>query len=145
MKEHKGKDAGKTSGINSKYEGAENTVVHCEGALESFWLTLSKVDTRKRRALTRGMILQIERLASGQRMSREHFTPEGTLPGTKGGTTPQKFYALKRIPIRGYCWKSHKYEKTWFISHYIFKDYQKLKEKDVKKVHEKWYKIEGKR
>lgn len=72
-------------------------------------------------------------------MSKDSFPAEGDLPGK---ATASRFNALKRLPIRGYCWKSDKYENTYFISHYVHKDYKKLKQTDIDKVHNNWYRIE---
>jgi len=86
--------------------------------------------------------MQIQRLADGSRMSKENFPQEGELPKLAGQQKSKKFNALKRIPIRGYCWLSEKHPNTYFISHYVFKDYDKLKEKDTKKVRDNWNRIE---
>ena len=86
------------------------------------------------------MILQIQRLADGGRMSGENFVKEGKLPSQNGKS--KHFYALKRIPIRGYCWLSEKHPNTYFISHYMFKKAQKLKERDITIVSGNWRRIE---
>ncbi len=89
------------------------------------------------------MILQIQRLADGERMSKENFPQEGELPKSKNNPNKtKKFNALKRIPIRGYCWLSEKHHDTYFISHYIYKDYDKLKERDTEIVGRNWKRIE---
>jgi hypothetical protein len=88
------------------------------------------------------MIQQIERLADGQRMSKENFPQEGNLPKRKGQQRAKKFNALKRIPIRGYCWLSDRCKNTYFISHYVYKDYDDLKDSDTKRVGANWRRIE---
>jgi hypothetical protein len=50
--------------------------------------------------------------------------------------------ALKRKPVRGYCWKSKKYPNTWFISHYVHKKQDKLDSSDTHKVANNWHRIE---
>ncbi len=125
------------------YKGAKFTVTHCEGALESYKEALKSVDARRRKSFTRGIILQIQRLADGRRMSKENFPQEGDLPKRKGQQKAKKFYALKRIPIRGYCWLSEKYSNTYFISHYVYKDYDGLRKSDTKKIGSNWQRIEG--
>ncbi len=82
--------------------------------------------------------MQIERLTRGERMSKQHFAPEGALPKNCG----KKFYALKRLPIRGYCWLSSTHTSKYFISHYISKDFNKLRAEDISKVHTNWGRIE---
>ena len=119
------------------YNGTSCTVKHCKNALKSFYECLEKVAPSKKQTLAIRMVAQIERLASGQRLSAENFRKEGKLPRDTGS-----FYALKRIPIRGYCWKSTKYPNTYYISHYIYKDHNKLKKKDIEKVHNNWRRIE---
>jgi hypothetical protein len=87
------------------------------------------------------MIFQIQRLADGHPMSNENFPLEGELPGT-GHKKKQRFRALKKIPVRGYCWKSEKHPNTWFISHYIHKKQNKLSDSDTQKVRNNWHRIE---
>ena len=123
--------------IKSEYTGQVYRVVHCEGALNSFNHAVQRLRASKRKSMIRGMVLQIERLASGNRLSTETFLAEGFLPNDK------KFFALKRIPVRAYCWRSAVNHNTWFISHYIYKDHQKLKDKDIQRVHDNWRKLEG--
>lgn len=135
MKEDKPKD---------RYKGAKFTVIHCEGALESFQKALNHVETRKRKSLTRGIIMQINRLANGHKMTKENFPQEGDLPKRKGQQKAKKFNALKRLPIRGYCWLSERNRNTYFISHYVYKDYRKLADSETKRVGDNWLIIEEK-
>lgn len=128
--------------IKDEFQGAKYRVVHCLGALESFHQSLIHVETHKGKALKRGMVQQIQRLADGHRMSRENFPREGSLPKRNDGTHVGYFFAFKRLPVRGYCWQSDSYPNTWFISHYVYKDYQKLKNRDEAKVAENWTRIE---
>ncbi|MBF6941284.1 hypothetical protein, partial [Acinetobacter baumannii] len=125
-----------------QYQGKRYRVVHCAGALDSYRKALKHVDARRVGSFTRGMILQIERLANGQAMSNENFPKEGELPKRKGQQTAKYFRALKRIPIRGYCWRSETWPDTWFISHYVYKDYTRLAGKDTRKVERNWLRIE---
>ena len=126
-----------------RHEGSEFTVIHCNGALDSYIEALRHINAKKRKAaFTRGMIQQIDRLAEGHRMSKANFPQEGALPKRKGQHRAKKFNALKRIPIRGYCWLSEKYRNTYFISHYVYKDYDDLKESDSNRVGANWRRIE---
>ncbi|MCU7906896.1 MAG: hypothetical protein KZQ76_13845 [Candidatus Thiodiazotropha sp. (ex Epidulcina cf. delphinae)] len=127
-----------------RYNGSKFTVIHCEGALESYEVALNSVEAGKHKSFTRGMIMQIQRLADGHRLSKENFPQEGNLPGRKGRQKAKKFYALKRIPIRGYCWKSGRRKNTYYISHYVYKDYDNLKERDAGRVGANWSRIEEK-
>lgn len=74
----------------------------------------------------------------------ESFTAwaPGKLPNNANGEGSGHFHALKRIPIRGYCWRSERHENTWFVSHYVFKNYQKLKAKDTDRLGKNWTRIE---
>lgn len=127
-----------------RHKGSVFTVIHCEGALESYIEALNSVNAGRRKSFTRGIIQQIERLADGHRMSKDRFRQEGDLPKRKGQQKVKKFYALKRIPIRGYCWLSEQHENTYFISHYVYKDYDDLKDSDTNRVGENWKRIEEK-
>jgi len=124
------------------YKGTKYTVIHCEGALDSYNTAINSVDRRRHKSFTRQMIIQIERLANGGRMTNENFPQEGDLPKRKGQHHIKKFRALKRIPIRGYCWLSEQHKDTYYISHYVHKDYDKLKDSDIKKVGKNWSRIE---
>ncbi len=125
-----------------RYEGSKFTVMHSNGALDSYIEALNHVNAKNRKAFTRGMIQQISRLAEGHRMSKANFPQEGGLPKRKGQHRAKKFNALKRIPIRGYCWLSEKHKNTYFISHYVFKNYDDLKESDTNRVGNNWRRIE---
>jgi len=124
------------------YKGRRYTVVHCEGALDTFREALGHVRSDKAKSLIRQMILQIKRLADDEAMSQENFPSEGALPTLPGQQGSRKFHALKKIPIRGYCWKSDRLPNTWFISHYVFKNYQDLDPRDTAKVGRNWRRIE---
>lgn len=128
--------------IQNKFEGEKFKVIHCKGAVESFEEALSHIDSRKSKSLKRGMILQIQRLADGHRMSKDNFPQEGDLPKLKEQSKTKKFNALKRIPIRGYCWLSDAHPNTYFISHYVYKDYDRLKQVDTAIVGKNWNRIE---
>ena len=130
-------DKPKNSHIGSKF-----TVTHCKGALDSYIEALSHVDARKHKTFTNAVVLQIARLADGHRMSIKSFPQEGELPKRKGQKKAKRFNALKKIPIRGYCWLSDKHKDTYFISHYVYKNYDKLKERDTNQVGANWRRIE---
>lgn len=125
-----------------RFVGDKFTVIHCKDALESFYKALERVKSGKREAFKRGMINQIKRLADGHRMSKENFPQEGDLPKKKGQHRTKKFNALKRIPIRGYCWLSDRNTNTYYISHYVYKNYQNLKAADTNRVKDNWSRIE---
>jgi len=105
---------------------------------------LEGVNAKERNKFTVRMILQIEKLANGDKLSEGNFPQEGNLPKKSGQQHTKKFRALKRMPLRGYCWLSDKHENTYFISHYIYKAKNKLDTKDTAKVGTNWTRIEEK-
>lgn len=121
------------------YRGKKLTIHHCKGALKSFDKAISQVEARKRLKDTATIISQIHKLANEgeEALALKHFPWEGNLPG-KGN----KFRAFKRIPIRGYCWNSSRNKSTYYISHYIFKDQNKLDASDTDRVQSNWKRIE---
>lgn len=129
-------------GMKHVYEGKASRVVHCKGALESLAEALARVTSKKGGSLVRVLIIQIQRLISGERMSKENFPQEGVLPKAVGQSKEKHFHAFKKIPIRAYCWSSVKHPNTWFISHYIYKDKDKLDSKDEATVGKNWNRIE---
>ncbi|MBZ2190277.1 hypothetical protein K8B33_14300 [Alcanivorax sp. JB21] len=128
--------------VSVDYRGRQYTVVHCDGALDTFREALKHVKVGKAKSLTRQMIVQIKRLADGEAMSRDNFPLEGMLPALSGQRRGRRFRALKKIPIRGYCWKSDRVPDTWFISHYIYKNKNDLDDRDTEKVSHNWRRIE---
>lgn len=128
--------------LKKEYAGEKFTIIHCEGAIESFYSALASVQAGRRQKFTRALIQQITRLADGHRMSQENFPQEGALPNKVGQSGSKKFNALKKIPIRGYCWLSEIHKNTFFISHYIAKKQNKLDPADTNKVGANWRRIE---
>ncbi|MEW6999120.1 hypothetical protein AADZ86_15655 [Colwelliaceae bacterium BS250] len=128
--------------LQEKFKGTKFCAIHCKGATDTFHEALASLNSGKRKSFERGMVQQIKRLLNGERMSKENFPQEGALPRKKGQSTVKKFNAFKRIPIRGYCWISERHPRTYFISHYVYKDYGKLKDKDITLVGNNWKRIE---
>lgn len=126
--------------LKPEYRGQKFRIVHCQGAYESFEKIASRLKSGQANKFARGLSQQIQRLADGQQMTKENFPKEGKLPN-KGGNS-KHFRALKRIPVRGYCWLSSRYPNTYFISHYVYKDYGKLDSRDTQIVHRNWKRIE---
>jgi len=123
------------------HQGSKFKIVHCKGAFDSFETALEDFPQNKRLSLKRWLFVQIERLGDGVRMSCETFPKEGELPKSQGRSNGN-FFALKKIPIRGYCWRSITQHNTWFISHYIVKKKNKLSSKDTALVCSNWSRIE---
>ena len=119
-------------------KGRQYTIVFCKGAKESLQLVLGKHAPQplKRKKLRAQMLSLLERLADGHRMTKENFPSEGALPDGSN------FNAIKKIPLRAYLWRSKRYTNTYFVSHFIYKDFQKLKSKDTTKICNNWREIE---
>jgi len=118
------------------YKGSKFHIIHCEGAVESFNHAIAKHPKNRRIQYKAQMTAIIKRLGDGGRMSNENFPQEGELPDKS------HFRALKKIPIRAYIWLSKNISNTYYISHYIYKDFDKLKKSDIDKVCNNWRKIE---
>lgn len=115
------------------YKGKKYQIVHCEGANESFTAELCKhVPRNKHECYKARMVAIIRRLGDGHPMSNENFPKEGVLPDES------HFRALKKIPLRAYVWLSKKTPETYYVSHYVYKNYDKLKDSDVKRVCDNW-------
>lgn len=118
-------------------QGAKYKVVHCKGAKATLAEALRHV--KHPDGMRRKLIFQFSRLADGHPMTQLNFPSEGGLPDGSS------FNAIKKLPIRAYCWLSAGHPKTFFISHYIYKDFTKLKKKDCDIVCENWKRIEEER
>ncbi len=122
--------------VDNEYTGVRFRVVHCAGALDSLEAALAKRKAGEHDGRKRSMIHQINRLTSGTRLSNSTFVSEGDLPNGKN------FKALKKQPLRAYLWLSDRVPATYFISHYIYKDKDKLSTKDTNIVCANWRRIE---
>lgn len=130
------------SEFQKEYRGEKCTVRHCVGAIDSFNEVVSKsFPTKKAASMKRALIGLIKRLAAGHRMSKQDFPIEGSLPKRPGKKTGD-FYAFKKIPVRAYVWKSDRLPSFYYISHYVYKDYEKLADADTNRVGENWTRIE---
>ncbi|MDM3380750.1 hypothetical protein OGV43_13220 [Citrobacter sp. Cb003] len=128
--------------MDSSFQGDCYRVVHCIGALKSLKEALKSVSpSKKQKSMLVSLQLQIERLASGKRSPDLSARKEGVLPPLNGRPA-KNFWAIKKIPIRAYYWESEKHEMTYFISHYIYKDFEKLDDSDSIRVRNNWERIE---
>lgn len=122
-------------------KGSLIRVVHCLEAWVTFNEALQSLPVSKWDSVKYQMDMLVNRLANGHRLSKDSFPPEGLLPSLHGRPAKQ-FYAFKKIPIRAYGWYSQTKEKTFFISHYIFKNNDKLSKSDTTTVQRNWTRIE---
>lgn len=125
------------TGVNGGYD-----VVHCKGATSTLKGAIKSVKpANKQKKMLMSLRLQIERLSTCKRSADLSVRKEGELPSYNG--KPKKnFWAIKKIPIRAYYWESERVHNTFFISHYIYKDFDELHDSDTKKVRNNWDRIE---
>lgn len=124
-----------------KITGSRLSIVHCTGAWESFLEAIESLPFGRRDAMKATMDMLVRRLSNGERLSKDSFPQEGSLPSYQGKPAKQ-FYGFKKIPIRAYGWYSERVPQTFYISHYTCKKAQKLSEKDTLKVQRNWTRIE---
>lgn len=126
------------STIKRDTSNSQLEIRHCKKAIESFEEALEHVVPHKKRKRYRTwMLLAMDRLCRNEPLPKAEFCSEGNLPGNAG-----KFYAFKHIPVRAYCWYSKRFDSVMYISHYIYKDFEKLDKADIKRVHANYNRIE---
>ena len=114
------------------YTGTKFKIIHCDDANKSLNEALKRVPQHTKRVQQAKFERLIARLGDGKRMPDATFPTEAELPDKS------KFKAIKKLPLRAYLWLSKKYRNTYFISHYIYKDKQKLSPKDTAIVIKNW-------
>lgn len=128
--------------MKGSIQGECHRIVHCKGALKSLGESLKSVTpAKKQKSMLISLTLQLERLVSGKRTPDLSARKEGVLPSLNGKPA-KNFWAIKKIPIRGYYWESDRHDMTFFMSHYIYKDFDRLDDADVQKVRNNWERIE---
>jgi hypothetical protein len=113
-------------------KGLKRRVIHAPGALDSWEKETAKLSERKATEIEGFLITLFDAWNDNSRLNLRWAEPEGDL--SKG----KKFFAIKRIPIRAYFWYSDVYKNTIVISHYVYKKWQKLRTKDIRKVRLNW-------
>ena len=120
------------------YVGERFTVIHCEGAVDSFFEAMRSEKATKIRSMANGIAALIMRLGAGQIMSGQNFPAEDYLPDGS------RFHAFKRIPVRAYVWRSTRRKNVYFISHYTMKREDPLAPRDTAEICRNWTRIEVK-
>lgn len=125
------------------FQGNARKIVHCKGAEESFWAEIGRkrIKASKAKSMVARLSAIIEKHANGDRLSKQNYRKEDKLP-RRPGQENGYFYAIKNIPMRAYGWESTRLKRVFFISHYVYKNYDDLHPRDVLKVHENWKRIE---
>jgi hypothetical protein len=106
------------------------SVWSAEGARRSLEEALAHVSARERVSLRARLAALIERRLDNHPMPPSSWVREGGLPHGSGS-----FYAIRKLPLRCYCWVE---DGTLCISHYIYKNRQKLDATDARQVEESW-------
>jgi hypothetical protein len=110
------------------------TIKFCHGAQVSLEKSVQRVaPTQKRKKIIASTRALLVRLSNGQRLAADSLVQEGKLPDGKS------FKALKKLPIRCYFWSSSSHKNIIFVSHYVYKDYKKLAQKDIDLVCHNWH------
>jgi len=92
-------------------------------------------DQQKR--LIARMYAQLQQLVDTRQLrSPDKWNTEGFLPNDK------HYYAVKMQKIRAYGWYSSKFRGTFYISHFAFKQGEKLHNDDHNRVTRNWHRIE---
>ncbi|WP_420599969.1 hypothetical protein [Neptuniibacter sp.] len=115
--------------------GSNFTIRFCDEAEDSFREALTHVTKAKGVSLSGAISALLERKANGQ-LSGESDEKEGKLPDGSN------FRAIKKIPIRCYYWQSKTHKATIFVSHFKYKDQQKLDSRDSQRVISNWWAYE---
>jgi hypothetical protein len=120
-----------------EHQGKRLTIRYCHGAAESLVEVLESLPAKKHPACLAQLVARRNQLAEvGQLRSPDHWNTEGNLP------QGSKFYAIKAGKIRAYGWFSDKHKGVFYISHFIYKDTQKLDKSDLNRVCNNWRKVE---
>lgn len=116
-----------------EHKGSRFTIRYCEGAKESYDAAIAHVPEAKRKACIAQFIVRRNRLASGAQMrSPDHFNTEANLPDGK------PFYAIKTTQgLRAYGWYGRE-RGVFHISHFTFKNRQKLDPADTERACSNW-------
>lgn len=121
-------------------KGRMRTIRHCEDDPETgSWNTAaSRIRNESRKDSCKAqMLTRMRRFANhGQLRSPDIFRKEGDLPNGK------HFYAIKAGNIRAYGWFSRRHDSVFFISHYAYKNRDKLSQSDKSKVISNWRRFE---
>ena len=113
-------------------QGPKRRVIHAPGALDSWEKEAAKLSERNAMEIEGFLIALFDAWNDNSRLNSRWAEPEGDLSKAK------KFFAIKRIPIRAYFWYSDVHKNTIVISHYVYKKWQKLRTKDIRKAKLNW-------
>lgn len=129
------------------YQGKKLTIRYCESppteADPATWeppswsAALQNFPASKRDGVKAKMLARRNYLADGgQLRSPDHWNTEAALPDGK------RFYAIKVDKLRAYGWFSSRHTGVFYISHFAYKQGQKLAAEDTNRVTTNWRLIE---
>lgn len=130
------------------WQGRVFTLEHCGSAGKSFEKAVNRLPAgnRRRRKWDTWLKSALQRLVDNEKLSARSIRKEGPIKGTKGlgdGKGDLHFWALKNIPIRVYFWYSPYQKDKIYVSHYIYKDFDNLDDRDIEKVSNNFKRYEG--
>lgn len=121
---------------DSSIHGSSFTIRFCDGAEESFNESLSHVTKAKKVSLAAQIYKLLGRKANGLPLAEKTNVKEAGLPDGSN------FFAIKKLPLRCYYWISKAHKSVIFVSHFKYKDKQKLSPKDTNRIRANWWKYE---
>ncbi len=118
--------------------GGKLTIRYCAGAKESLTVAFAAITEQSHAATKASFKARQDYLKDrGSLRSPDHMNTEAELPDGS------KFYAIKTNQgLRAYGWFSKKHRSVFYISHFICKKRQKLKQEDTNRVIQNWREIE---
>ncbi|OHY78746.1 hypothetical protein [Marinobacter sp. AC-23] len=132
------------------WKGSKCNLTHCMKSEKSYDEAMSHVaPTNKKRTIETYLKLTYQRLVDGERLSGDSCpVREAGIQGTADagpGNGDIHYYAFKKKPIRSYFWYSPYEKGLVYVSHYRFKNYQKLDGKDTEQVRNNFFSHEVKK
>lgn len=128
--------------VAREWSGKAYALKHCDKADKSYDKEIQHVaPTRKQEKFETFFKKTYDRVIKGQRLSSSTVAKEAAIKGTSGLSSngDMSFYAFKKLPMRSYFWYSPFRDKLIFVSHYKFKNYQKLESADTEKVRNNFF------
>lgn len=119
--------------MNIMYKGVHFDVYATEDAQASLTVALDGVEARKRDKFKTKLRVAIEYLADNlpYDLSTTTYPSEGSF-SLYGIVVP--LFAIKKIPVRGYFWRSKRESRRIVISHFIVKKRDDLDPADVSRA-----------
>lgn len=118
------------------YQGLKLRIEFCNGCDTSLDQALAGFGQVKHRAQAKAKIrVLLEQLAdTGKLKTPKAFNTEAPLPDSAG-----HFYAVKHHELHAYGWYSQAHPGTFFVSHFTYKNWNKLRDADTDRVHRHWH------